>query len=773
MKWYSFKALGAVKNIGIFFLSMLTFCFFNVDAALAHGPHDVVIEVELSPDYDRDQTAYYLLDSYLPVWGNLFKSEDGGDSWKKIENGLDNRHELVSLAVSSQSKQILFLSSLGDGIYKSQNEGASWVKVNRGLETLSIDLVAISPHFSDLVFAAGTDHELYKTENGGASWNQIMTGESKITALAFAPEQQEQIIVGDEGGNIYFSVDLGERWQRIATLKNSGVIQAIAISPNYATDRTVWVGTERQGIWQTVNGGASFTPIDKGIGDRSVMSLAISPNYKTDSTILASTWHEGVFLSQDGGKSWQKQSRGLKKHSQADTTLYKSPHFSDLSISPTYSQDGTVFVAGFDGLFKSINGGRSWRDVNVARRATSIRNIAISPNYQNDSTVAIATLYQGVYLSHDRGVTWNPINKGLALDRLLKQNLITQTGDLVFSPNYSSDNTILASSWGCLSKTTNRGRFWHKFWVPKSLRRDSYMMVSPNYASDRTVYLVSLPGKILKSTDGGENFSVVGEIDAPAVYIPSLVISPNFANDQTLYIGNFAGGVYKSVDGGSTWQTVNNGLIAKDDYAKLAISPNYQQDRTVFAGTAEGLFITQDGGASWHKLPGTAYGGDNYIETIALSPNYQSGQAKPGSEADRTLLVSVRGQGLFKTVDGGTTFTRIGDYLTGPIEFSPSYSVDRTIFTSSGAELNKSTDGGDTWQTVANIQPNYNFLTIVYHVLTNSPQRRYLTASIAAIFCYLLLGYLKLGKRLPFRKWKLKTSGVFTTFISVLIFLSV
>ena len=125
---------------------------------------------------------------------------------------------------------------------------------------------------------------------------------------------------------------------------------------------------------------------------------------------------------------------------------------------------------------------------------------------------------------------------------------------MVFSPNYSSDNTILASSWGCLSKTTNRGKFWRKFWVPKSLRRDSYMVVSPNYANDRTIYLVSLPGKILKSTDGGKNFALVGEIGDRAVYIPSLVISPNFAADQTLYIGNFAGGVYKSVDAGATWQ---------------------------------------------------------------------------------------------------------------------------------------------------------------------------------------------------------------------------
>ena len=290
------------------------------------------------------------------------------------------------------------------------------------------------------------------------------------------------------------------------------------------------------------------------------------------------------------------------------------------------------------------------------------------------------------------------------------------------------------------------------------------MAVSPNFASDRTIYLVTLPGMILKSSDGGKNFELAGEIGERAIFIPSLVISPDFAADQTLYLGNFAGGVYKSVDGGSTWQPVSNGLIAKDNYAKLTISPNYKADRTVFAGTSEGLFVTHNGGASWHKLPGTAYGGDSYIETIAISPDYQS---------DRTFLVSVRGKGLFRTVDGGKTFTQIGDYWTGAIQFSPAYSVDQTIFGSSGAELYKSTDGGDTWQTLAGPQPNYNFLTILYHGVTNAPYRRYLTAAIAALCSYLLLGYLSLGKKFPFRKWQLKTSGAFVVFMIVFIFLSV
>ena len=760
MKWNICQARTAVRGFGIFLLSILTMCLFHSDLALAHSPHDVVIEVELSPDFERDRTAYALLDGYLPIWGNLFKSQDGGDTWKRIEGGLDNRHELFSLAVSDRAKETLYLSSLGDGIYKSQDAGVSWNKVNRGLETLNIDLVAIAPGSSNLVWATGTESGLYLTENGGTNWLSVMS-KPKITAIAFIPQANDRIIVGDEAGNLYSSRDRGKNWQQLATL-NKGAVRAIVVSPNYQSDRSFWLGTERGGVWQTVDGGTSFKQVNHGISDRSIRSLAISPNYQTDSTLWASTWHEGVFRSTDGGQSWNQQSRGLKRHAQADTALYKSPHFDDLSISPTFSQDRTLLLAGFDGVFKSTNGGSSWRDVNIGKGAMSIRNIAISPNYQRDSTIAISTIYQGVYLSRDRGVSWHPINHGLGSDPLLKQNLIAETGDLVFSPNYQKDRTILASSWGGVSKTTNRGKFWRKFWVDKSLRRDNYMVVSPNYARDRTIYLVTLPGKILRSTNEGKHFALVGEVGEQAAFIPSLVISPNFARDRTLYLGNFAGGVYKSVDAGISWQPLDS-LTVKDDYAKLAISPNYQKDRTVFAGTAEGLFVTQNGGTSWRRLPGTEYGEDSYIENIALSPNYQS---------DRTFLVSVRGKGLFKTQDGGRTFTWVRDYLTGPIQFSATYGRDRTIVASSGAELIKSLDGGNTWQPIAVPNPNYNLLTIVYHLITNTPERRYLAAALFAVASYVFLG-LRWGKTIPIKQWQLKTTGAFTAFIGALSLLSI
>ena len=94
----------------------------------------------------------------------------------------------------SSVKEILFLSSLGDGIYKSEDGGLSWFLVNRGLPTPRIDLVAIAPDRADLVLAAGTEGGLFRTLDGGLTWHQVLGTERKIVALAFSPETMSFLV---------------------------------------------------------------------------------------------------------------------------------------------------------------------------------------------------------------------------------------------------------------------------------------------------------------------------------------------------------------------------------------------------------------------------------------------------------------------------------------------------------------------------------------------------------------------------------------------------
>ncbi len=672
------------RNI-IFSLSLIL-SVSNSNVAFAHAPHDVIDTLDISPTYSQNKTVFII------VRNNLLKSQNGGSTWKRIVNGLDNRSTAFSSLAFSPTGNSLYLSSRGVGIYKSQDNGSSWTKINNGLGSLSINLVST---FADqTVFATGSQHSLYKTNNGGISWFQVIKNTIPITAIASSPNSEHKL-VGDSRGVLYLSTDGGNIWSQRFHFLNSGAIRAIAISPNFSVDKTFFVGTSTGGIFKTVNGGTSFSAVNTNITDKDIRSLVLSPNYRADATIFASTWHQAVFRSTNGGNTWQKLSQGITTDPQADK--HKVPHFKDLKISPTFAGDKTLFLAGFDGLFKSADGGLIWRQMDTLPKKL-ITGLALSPNYRNDSTVATTTYIGGFYKTINKGVTWTAINKNL---------LTTRIGDLVFSPNYSVDNTIFSYTYGFILKSIDRGGNWRKINCAGAAApgfAPSRIVLSPSFASDKTLYFGTQQGRVFRSINSGENCSII--FSTPGKYIRSLAISPSFSTDKTMYISIDTQGVYKTINGGSTWQAINNGLTNKN-ILELAISPNYQLDKTIFLGTQVGLFKTTNAGQSWLKLPGSTYGGNSFIETVAVSPNYRS---------DRTVIVHVQGKGLFKSVDGGGTFVRIANNLlinnhalsnmddfhsTGvPIQFSPSYSVDKTIYGTSQEEIFQSNDGGNTWKII-------------------------------------------------------------------------
>ena len=775
------------KILSLFFLFTFTILIFNIPAAWAYTPHNDVFQVDISPTYDQDKTLF------IVVGGNLLRSEDGGKSWHRIVNGLDNKHRLYSLDIYIQSKDTIFLSSLGDGIYKSQDGGSSWSKVNNGLENFNIDLLAISFHNPNLVLAAGQDRILYRTEDGGINWHPVLKNQRKITAIAFVADQKNLIFVGDEQGNIYFSEDRGTVWQSVLKIPREGAIKAIAVSPYFTKDQTLFVGTEKGSIFRSIDGGKSFAQIDDSNSHPGITSLVIAPQIEGNLPLFAVTEYDGVFYSDNSGRSWQKYTRGLTADPQAHKQ--KRPYFSELQISPAFPQDQTIFLAGYNGLFKSTNGGRRWQQINTFF-AKTIVGFDLSPDYANDSTIAIGTYTWGSYLSSDRGARWQAANKGLEeVQRIKKQTGISRIFDIVFSPNYASDRTIFATTRYGLFKSTDRGKQWDSWhwqqiqpkdklwWLPAS--QGSTIVASPNFAEDSTLYLGTMDGHIFKSTDGGKNFSFSDKL---AHDVNFLAISPNFANDRTLYAG-LPNQVCKSVDGGLNWQVASKGIVwleglderIESPPVRLAISPNYKVDRTVFVGTAGGVFVTTDGGKNWQQLVNTGYGDDGYIEAIALSPNFAS---------DGTLMVSVRGRGLFKSVDAGNSFTRIGRDLidnnhllsnmygfslvsaSTPIKFSPAYSQDRTIYGYSESQLFQSSDGGNTWSAITIPMPDGNYWTFLYLRIKLSPFLTFVAALGIALLGYFLLGYLRLDKKLPRQTIPIKIGGTFAVFIIVFLALS-
>ncbi|MDY7013158.1 MAG: glycosyl hydrolase, partial [Cyanobacteriota bacterium] len=603
-------------------------------------------------------------------------------------------------------------------------------------------------------------------------------------AVAYFPEKPDRIILGDRQGDWYVSEDRGTTWQQGTTIEGGGAIETIAISPDFASDNTFWVGTEKKGIFKTSDRGASFSEINQGLSGGAIKDIAVSPNYATDSTLLASTWNEAVFQSNDGGQTWKQYGSGLTKDRQADEEAFSTHHFGPLGISKTFSTDKTVFLGGFDGLFKSTDSGRTWQEIETFSPGIVVE-LDISPNYEKDSTVAVATYVGNIYISHDRGASWKNITDGLEIPRFTKtfkkhNQDPRRFFDIAFSTNYASDKTLFSSVlYADLLKSTNDGQFWKIISIPKG-GRGLTIAVSPNFAADRTIYVSNQPGLVFKSTDGGKKFSTVGKIGkVKGNDPPSLILSPDFEFDQTLYASG-PEGIYRSVDAGKTWKLTTQGTeLVQRGNLQLAISPNYKEDRTVLAGSSHGIFETQDAGKSWVKLAGSAYGGEGYIQGVAISPNYAS---------DRTFITSVRGKGLFKTMDGGETFTEIGDdsialatmiglpSAADTIQFSPSYATDRTIYGFGGTttQVFKSTDAGNTWETITvpRVDNNQYSLTTqmqLFGVVYRGKILRIAIALILAISSYFIGGKLGLEEKLPLSKLQLKSISSLVVFAIALV----
>jgi photosystem II stability/assembly factor-like uncharacterized protein len=666
--------------------------------AFAHTPHDTIADIALSPDFERDQTVYTIAREYL------LESTDAGATWRRLVRGLDNKAFLSAIEVSRQDPSVLYAASRGDGVYKSTDAGETWQRVNSGLaQVRNVAWLAVSPHSDAVLLAASPRGGLARTANGGASWTEIQVRGEHVTAVAFAPDRPGLVYAGDAHGGLHASDDDGATWRPLPgdLGGDAGAINALAIAVDATGDRVIFVGTAAAGVFESRDGGDSFAAGGDGITDPRIISVLASQNFDKDQTLWVSTWNDGVFRSDDADATWTRTSDGLSTNEQAD--LLDHPQFGQL-VAPQSGDDPTttVFLGGFDGLFTTTDGAGSWEQVQT-QSASNIQSIELSPSYLEDGTILVTTYINGAFRSDDRGASWKAINRGLAARFLWtrREDYIARLTGAYFSPDFPESRRTFASGRGYWFVSDDAGDQWQPTTPPGVVVKDEFPpdyflpVFSPAFDEDREVFLGTDGGKIYRSTDGGSRFTKIADLEQT---VDAIVISPEFAADRTLVVGT-RDGVLKSVDAGRTWQP----SAPLSWVTSVAISPEFGRDRRLFVGTERGLFLTDDAGRAWTEVPGAPFGNSPYVESVVVSPDYAN---------DGTVLVSVRGHGLYKSVDGGSTFTpaapdlfaagyQIANFYhptTEPIVFSPQFARDRTVYAFSGEHLFRSTDAAATFE---------------------------------------------------------------------------
>ncbi len=375
--------------------------------------------------------------------------------------------------------------------------------------------------------------------------------------------------------------------RNIGPAVTGGRVSDFAVNP--ANPAEYYVATASGGLWKTTNSGVTWETSFDGEASYSLGDVTLDPNNTSvvwvgtgeNNSQRSVAYGDGVYKSVDGGKSWNNV--GLKN----------SEHIGRILVDPR--QSNTVYVAaqgplwskgGDRGVFKTTDGGKTWENVLEISEHTGINDIVFDPS---NPDVIYATSYQRrrhiwtlinggpestIYKTVDGGKTWNKINKGLpGVD-------LGRIGIAVAPSNSSKVYAIVEAAEGKSGfyQSTNGGESWKK--------QSDYVSGSPQYYQEIVVdphnenRVYSMDTFMMVTEDGGKNFKRAGESNKH-VDNHALWIDPN--NTNHLLNGN-DGGVYESWDRAANWTFKNNMPLTQ--FYKVTVDNDYPF-YNVFGGTQD------------------------------------------------------------------------------------------------------------------------------------------------------------------------------------------
>jgi photosystem II stability/assembly factor-like uncharacterized protein len=245
-----------------------------------------------------------------PGWG-LFRSTDGGFSWAQPENILVKNDTVSTLAVDQINTNIVYagaaIANTDIGLFKSTDKGVSWFKVN----SLFPRVLVADPVESNILYASiDGSPSVFKSTDGGQSWSESPAGgNGLVRSFAIDPTNNRIVYVGKEGFGVLRSTDGGASWAAAGSgLLNNGP-RALAIDPKntnviYAAVSSATLSSAEisgprpfNGIFRSVNSGASWTRFNPGLVNPLAFALAIDPS---DSRTIYAGITGGVFKVEIG-----------------------------------------------------------------------------------------------------------------------------------------------------------------------------------------------------------------------------------------------------------------------------------------------------------------------------------------------------------------------------------------------------------------------------------------------------------------------------------------
>ncbi len=715
---------SAFRRCSVLALALLiVVAFTNVAGVLAQGSAPAKISADLLKGLEFRNIGPAIMggriDDFAVVESNpsvFFVGTASGGVWKTVNNGVtfepvfDDQGvpTIGDVTIAPSDPAIVYVgtgeqnnrqsSSWGDGVYKSLDGGKTWIHL--GLkDTHHIGRIVVDPKNPDVAYVAAAGHlwgpnkerGLYKTSDGGKTWanTKFINEDTGFIDVAMDPESPQTLYAA-----------------------------------SYQRRRTPFGyngGGPGSALWKTVDGGATWTKLTKGLpaeGDVGRIGVTV---YRRDPRIVYAVIEHakqgGVYRSEDKGESWTKMS---------DTNPRPS-YYSQIHIDP--NNDQRIWVLGAP-MYYSEDGGKTFRTNVVQRIHGDYHALWINPANSNHMLVGSDG---GIHISYDRGRSWDYVNT-VSLAQFY------EIGVDMRKPYYVYGGLQDNGSWGAPSRSLWTAGITNDDWFRIGGGDGFYAMVDPT--DHNIVYTESQDGNVQRLNMRTFERRVIRPEPADGQrhrfnWNSPILISAH--DPRTIYYGGNR--LFGSKDRGDTWSLVtpdlttnverdrmpifgktaremlsrNDGVVHFGTITTVAESP--VKAGVLWVGTDDGnLQVSRDGGANWtnvaEKVPGVPRG--TYVSRVEAS-RFAEGRAYVAFDGHRNDDYKAY---VFRTDDFGQSWKSV----SGNIPAGGTVSVVREhpknaslLFVGTEYGLWATWNGGGEWQRIKGKLPTMPVDDILIH----------------------------------------------------------
>ena len=605
------------------------------------------------------------------VGGGLWKTADGGQTWKPVTDGQITSSSVGAVAVAASNPDIVYIGTgetefrgnimQGDGIYKSVDAGKTWSHIGLN-NTQSISRVRIHPTNPDIVYVSALGHAfgpnaergVFKTTDGGKTWNKILYINDHAGAEDLVIDQQNPEI-------IYATI-----WEV------------------YRTPYKMWADTGTSALYKSIDGGNTWKNITHqpgmpagGIGK---IGVTVSPVDSKRVWAIVESNEGGLFRSDDGGDTWKLVNNERKLRQRAfyysrivadpqnrevvyglNVNFYKSTdegvHFSqeiklphgdnhDLWIDPTDPM--RMAEADDGGGTVSVNGGLTWTDEDYPTAqlyhiiATSDFPYQVAGAQQDNSTIVVPSEDWHFKTTGD-----NSIKPGLGFAYSVGGG---ESGYIAQDPD--NPDIFYAGSQGALLTQFNRStgqyrdvQVYPRFFsgeeakvLPERWQWTYPIVFSPvdhkrMYTCSQHVWMTTNAGQTWKrispdltyadpETLGVSGGVLTRDMNGPEIYATVFALAPSYHDVNILWAGSDDGKVHITRDNGKTWTNITPADMPKNTRVSIIEASRFHAGTAYIAAKryqmddrSPYIWMTTDFGIHWKKIV-NGIRADDYVHCI-------------------------------------------------------------------------------------------------------------------------------------------------------------